>query len=400
MRPPAPAATMAYGSPNACTICHADEDAAWADGHVRAWRTRDYQAPILAQAALVNAAREGDWRELEAMLAAIEAPGRDEIVATSLIRLLAVCPDPRVGPALRAALADSSPLVRSAAAEGLQHHPSREMLVALVGALGDPVRLVRVRAARALAGVPPGDLPPEQRAHYERAMGELEVALAGRPDTWSSHYNVGNLREQQGDLPGALAAYRKAAALRPDVIQPLVNAALVLARLGRTAEAEKELRQALVLQPGSAAAHYNLGLLLAELDRKEEAKEHLTRAYEADPSWAGAAYNLAVLHGLEDVEAAITWSQRAYEARKDDARYAHTHAYFLREAGRVPRAVEVLEQALQAGVVAPVIIQLLGEIYEAQGREDRARVLYTHAAIDPRLPQDARRYFRSLATGR
>ena len=30
MRPPAPAATREFGSPNACNLCHADQDARWA----------------------------------------------------------------------------------------------------------------------------------------------------------------------------------------------------------------------------------------------------------------------------------------------------------------------------------------------------------------------------------
>ena len=37
MRPPTPAATLAFKSPNACILCHADHDAAWADGWVRKW---------------------------------------------------------------------------------------------------------------------------------------------------------------------------------------------------------------------------------------------------------------------------------------------------------------------------------------------------------------------------
>ena len=40
MRPPTPAATIAFKSPNACSMCHADHDAAWADQWVRKWYTR------------------------------------------------------------------------------------------------------------------------------------------------------------------------------------------------------------------------------------------------------------------------------------------------------------------------------------------------------------------------
>ena len=75
MLPPTPAATIAYKSPNACNICHTDKDAAWADGWVRQWRKRDYQAPVLLRASLIDAARRRDWKKLPAMLEYVE---RDE----------------------------------------------------------------------------------------------------------------------------------------------------------------------------------------------------------------------------------------------------------------------------------------------------------------------------------
>ena len=320
------------------------------------------------------------------------------MLATSLIRLLGPCPDPKVGAALEKALEDPSPLVRSAAAAGLQSRLSRTALLGLVKALADDYRLVRVRAAGALAGVPPGGLPPEQRAVYDRAMGELETAVAGRPDMWSSHYNLGNLREQQGDLEGALAAYRKASALRPDVVQPHVNAAMVLARLGKPGDAESALRAALAVDADRAAAHYNLGLLRAERGKADEPNEHLEAALEADPNLAAAAYNLAAMAGEADLEGAVRWAGKAYRIRKDDPRLIQTYAYFLIQSERHQDAVRVLEEALTSAVVSPELIHLLGETYREQGRHLRARELYTRASADPRLPRDARRTFRAMAT--
>ena len=88
MLPPTPSATIAYKSPNACNICHTDKDAAWADKYVREWRTRDYQAPVLKRAALIDGARKRDWKQLPAMLDYITSKDRDEVFATSLIRLV------------------------------------------------------------------------------------------------------------------------------------------------------------------------------------------------------------------------------------------------------------------------------------------------------------------------
>ena len=119
MLPPAPAATLQFGSPNACNPCHKDKGAAWADQNVRQWRTRDYQAPLLNRAGLIEAARKRDWQKLPEMLAYITSPERDEVFAASLIRLTMSAPDERVRPMLLKAIQDPSPLVRAAAAEAL-----------------------------------------------------------------------------------------------------------------------------------------------------------------------------------------------------------------------------------------------------------------------------------------
>ena len=110
MLPPAPSATIAYKSPNACNICHADKDAAWGDTYVREWRTRDYQAPLLKRAALIDAARKRDWSKLPEMLAYIQGKDRDEVFATSLIRLISTVQDQKVLAALLTAAKDPSPL--------------------------------------------------------------------------------------------------------------------------------------------------------------------------------------------------------------------------------------------------------------------------------------------------
>ena len=112
MLPPAPAATMQFGSPNACNLCHKDKDAAWADQNVRQWRTRDYQAPILQRAGLIDAARKRDWQKLPEMLVYITSPERDEVFAASLIRLTMAARDERLLPILLKAIQDPSPLVR------------------------------------------------------------------------------------------------------------------------------------------------------------------------------------------------------------------------------------------------------------------------------------------------
>ena len=73
MRSPTPATSLQFKSPNACNLCHTDQDDSWSDGWVRQWYRRDYQAPVLYRAGLIDAARRGDWSRLPEMLGYLTA---------------------------------------------------------------------------------------------------------------------------------------------------------------------------------------------------------------------------------------------------------------------------------------------------------------------------------------
>ena len=347
MRPPAPAATAAFGSPNACNTCHPRKSAAWADAKVREWRTRDYQAPILEAGHLVAAARTQDWRQLDAMLAYLQRAGRDDVVACSLLRLLVRCPNPRKWPVIEQSLTNSAPLVRSAAAAALSGSPRIESVAALATAVRDTNRLVRIRAADALAEAPPEMILPNELAAVAAASKELEESLTARPDQWHAHYNLGNYYLARGELKAAAAAFERGHELRPDTVMPLVNASIVYARLGRSADAEAALQDALKLDDTSAAAHFNLGLLLAEKGDARAAETHLRRALQSDPQMAEAAYNLGVLLADNRLNEALVVLKQAAALRPDNPRYGYTYAFYLYHAGRIAEALQTLKPVRQ-----------------------------------------------------
>ncbi len=256
-----PATTLAYNSPNACNLCHTNKDAAWSDKFVREWRKRDYQKPVLERAALIAAARKGDWTKLPDMLAYLSNPDREEIQSVSLVRLLANCSAEEKWPVLRKLVDDSSPLVRASAAEALGERLDEANANALFKAAGDDYRLVRVRAAAALARIPESMLPEEQRSRVREAIAELLDSMKSRPDDMSSHYNLGNFHMARGQMPEAVAEFEIATRLQPDALPPYVNAALAYNALGQNDKAEASLRRALSLDATNAPANLNLGML-------------------------------------------------------------------------------------------------------------------------------------------
>ncbi len=347
MLPPAPAASLAYQSPNACTLCHTDKDAAWADTLVRQWRGRDYQAPLLHRAGLVDAARKGDFRRRGEMLRYIEGPERDEIFATSLIRLIPPAPDAALAATLHKAMQDPSPLVRAAAVETLATMPSQENLQALVMAAGDDSRLVRIRAAAALVNYPEPQGNNPHVVNMKKAAEEYRTSLMVRPDLWSSHYNLGNHYLARGELAAAVAAYDQALKFEPRAAMVLVNAALAQARLGDAGKAEASLTKAIEIAPTNAAALFNLGLLKAEQNDPARAEQSLRQALKQDPQMAQAAYNLCILLGTDKPAEALGFCREAVKLRPDEPKYGFTLAYTLNRQGGQAEATALLRSMVE-----------------------------------------------------
>jgi len=388
MRPPVPAATEAFGSPNACNICHQDQSPAWAERWTRKWFGESrYSAEVLRRGRLVQAARKEDFTREGEMLAEIGGEGRDEVLAASLIRLLRPDESGAKRAALLQAALDPSPLVRGAAAEALGDHLDPPALAALVTATRDDYRLVRVRAAAALAGVPSEHLSPADRPAVSAALVELETALESRPDDPTAHYNLGNLKLQRGDLAGAVTSFETASKLRPDFLAPLVNVSLALNQLGQNERAERALRRALALQPKNAAVNLNLGLLLGELGRPEEAASALRTALESDPENATATYNLGVLLADRDLPAALELLRKSRDLAPGEPRYAYTLGFYERRSGDNKGAGSTLRRLIGRHPSYGDAYFLLGAIYEDEGRLPEARALYRQAA--DRLPPQA-----------
>jgi tetratricopeptide (TPR) repeat protein len=296
------------------------------------------------------------------------------------------------------ALQDPSPLVRAGAAESLGNYLTRETVDALLEATRDDYRLVRVRAAAALAPVPPEMLEERPRKDLERATAEFLASVKSRPDDSASHHNLGNFYTSRRQYERAVASFETSARLDPRSIPPLVNASLAYNAMGRNGEAEASLRRALKIDPDHVAVNLNLGLLLAELDRMQEAERALRVVLKADPKQAVAAYNLGVILAQHDrVGEGIQWCRKATELRPDEPNYAYTLAFYLRQVGDTQGAIGVLEQMLNKRMPHAGAYAMLGEIYETRGENAEAIEVYRQASANEGLHDRERYQFATRA---
>ena len=160
--------------------------------------------------------------------------------------------------------------------------------------LGDPVRVVRMEAAGALAGEGEAALSGGQRAAFAKALDEHIAALRYNADRPEGRMSLGNLHARRGDAAAAIAQFRAAMVLDPTFVASYVNLADLLRSGGAEGEAEKVLREGLVRNPQAADLHHALGLSLVRQRRAADGQASFATAVRLAPGNARYAYVLAV----------------------------------------------------------------------------------------------------------
>ena len=305
-RIPRPDVSAAIGSPDACTLCHTDQNQEWAARSIADWygpeRRRDlHYGEVLA------AGREGGPEAVDDLIELVRDEEHPAIVRASALRLLIPYGPGAIGRIL-AVFDDPEPLVRIAATAGLGALPPTERLRLGARLLRDPVRSVRIQAAREIAP-DAADLFGNVRTAFDAARAEYEAAESTRPDIPGSHFNLGNFHTATGEYERAGGDYRMSLSLDPSFLPVSMNLSVLLNQLGRNAEAEDTLRNALAFNPDAGGAYYSLGLLLAEEERLEEAVQALEHAAGLLPDNARIHYNrglaLQRLDQRQEAEAAL-----------------------------------------------------------------------------------------------
>jgi tetratricopeptide (TPR) repeat protein len=394
-RPPMPAATIKLGSPNACNICHNDKSPEWADQIVRKRENSNYQEETLYWAQLIKEARKEDWNRVDEMLEIIGQNTFDEVVTTSFIRLLANYPDDKKWKTIINALKEnSSPLVRSAAANTLAAGNSETARKALLSGAKDDFRLVRISAAASLAAYDPVRFTPQETIIKEKATKEYMNSLITRPDDWSAHYNKGIFHQNRGEAPEALESYETAARLYPASLLPLINSSVLYSYTGNQAKAEENLKKVLDMDPVNEAANLNLGLLLAEQGRMEEAEKTLLAALTTNPQQAVAAYNLSVIYSQKSMDEAVKYAAIAAEAAPDDPKYAYTLAYYQFQNNQKEKAKNILKQIVDKHPGYLYAVSLLADILVKEDKIKEAVKLYNTALNADGISENDRRALR------
>ncbi len=293
MRIPRPDLSVTLGVPNACSNCHAKKSPQWAADSIAKWTGKK---PVGYQnfAEALHAGSVGAPGTRDALQTITDDPAQPAMVRASAIDRLARWLTPETLSSAVNALNDTDPLVRLAAVEALSATDPATRLRYLPRMLTDPVRSVRIEAARALAGPDESRIPAAQRDAFAKALAEYVAVQTYNADRPEGHLNLGNLHAIRGDPNRALAEFEKAIEIDPRSVEARVNLADLHRARGADGEAETVLRKGIALEPRAAPLHHALGLALVRQKQTAAAVRELGEAAKLAPANARYAYVYAV----------------------------------------------------------------------------------------------------------
>ena len=151
--------------------------------------------------------------------------------------------------------------MRRAAVQALEPLAAQERVRFAAPLLTDPIRSVRIAAARLLAGTSPSLLQDAQKQALDQAVSEpiaSENATAERPE---NHVNLALLYAQMGRPADAEGELKIALQLDPNFVPAMVNLADLYRTTQRDDEGQRWLEKAIALAPTAAEPIHALGLL-------------------------------------------------------------------------------------------------------------------------------------------
>ena len=317
IRVPRPDLSDKLGTPDACTRCHADRKPQWAAAAMDGWYGTGWRARPQTGSTLHAGATQG-VSALPSLMALAEDPALAPIVRATALTLAQPHLQALALPALRKLLAHTDPLLRASATGSLEPFDAPTRVAAAAPLLADPVRGVRVEAARVLADVPDEQIPMEWRSARAKALQEYVDSLTEDADWPSSNINLGNLRLRQGRVDEAITAFQRAVLLDAQLPAAYLNLADAYRQARRDTDGEKTLREAIARMPRNADLHHALGLLLVRKGDKPVALQSFAQASRLAPDNARYAYVQAIALNSLGKRAEALALLRATQARHPD----------------------------------------------------------------------------------
>jgi len=359
-RMPRPDLSISIGTPDACNRCHIDKTSQWSDKTITNWygpgRKRHYGT-------IIDAGRKRQPHVRNDLIQLAGDPLYPVIVRATAISLLTAYPGEDTSQAIKLALMDDEALIRRTAVESIAPKNQKETTELIAPLLYDPVKAVRIEAARRLAEDPAKVLNPDQKKVFKAVLEEFVASMKFSADFSFGRYNLGNLYVAMNQPEDAIRNYLAAIKIDSLFYPAKVNLAMFYNQKGENGKAEVLLLEVIQEHPEMYEIAYSLGLLLAEMKKYDQASIYLEKAAMGMPEHARAHYNLGLLlQYLQRDKKAEQALLKALEIDPNSMEYLYALADFYLKRGQFQKAKDIALQMVVKHPDKPIGKELLGII--------------------------------------
>lgn len=336
-RIPRPDLSVGSDTPNACNICHKDKEPAWAADAIRKWYGK---VPVGNQnfAHQMIALRHGSKKAPQSLYDVLGSSAPD-IAKATVAAHLGDYPNKQTYTTTLQMLGNSDGMIRLNALEAFEAFPLQMRIRETFKMLDDPLKMVRVEAARQLSAIPQGEIDAQTRSKLEAGIEEFRKTLLFNAERAESQTALGTLYANLNQNDKAKAAYEEALRLQPYFVPAYINFANFYQKSGNEEAAYEILKKGLEELPEDASIHHALGL------------------------WY-------VRH--KDTSNALSYLKQSAALDSDNSRYQYVYAIALADTD-LKGAIKVLEASLQKHTGDIPTLYALSSYYEMLAEKDRAQ---------------------------
>jgi len=254
-----------------------------------------------------------------------------------------------------------------------------------------------------------------EQDRFDDAIDEFAFVLGAEPRNYQVRYFLGTAYLEKGAIPEAIDAFRQIPPEAPMYREAELQRAMLLARqdkpgaaidvarklrerypedvdlmifLGGLLEEAKQyhdalavLTEATVKAPNNPGAWFSLGVVNDKLGRLDNVISAMETVIRLDPKNATALNYLGYTYAERDMrlDEAQRLIERALAVRPDDGFFLDSLAWVYYRKGEYALAEAELRKALQRVPDDPVVLEHLGDVLKAQGKNEEAARLYERA---------------------
>jgi len=354
---PRPDVSLKIGTPDACTKCHNDKSLQWSADTFEKWYGKKDD---LTYGEIIYEGRRGNPKYSEEVAKLCINKNQPAMYRATALRVLENYPGTTSQEAIKVALKDKSPLVRSSALLSLNIFPQQEQIHLTIPYLDDQIKTVRLSAIRTLSRIPKENFTSNQFQKLQKSIPEYNEAELVNDDRPESYFNLAILETYQGNYRKADSLYNLAIELDSLNSFFYINYADLYRAMGNDNQSEKILIKALQVSPNSSDVYLALGLLYSRQNKPQESLAALENAIISNEENTYSRYVYAIaLNSNGKIKEAIKQLNIAYELNPYDRDVVYALTTISRDLGDNKAALKYARELKLLLPDDPTISQLI-----------------------------------------